>query len=246
MPSPTTTPATIVLVAGAGLGAAAWDLVVPHLEHAGHTVHALTLPGVADRHDEATPQTGLHAHADDLATAIETADLRDVTLVAHSYAGMVTSHALGRLADRLASLVFVAAALPTAGPSLAAQTGEEGMGMIRALADEHGDGWLVPFMPPSLIEQYFGDHDLDADDMAWLQASATPMPLATWTEEASVDPDAWRRVDRTFVVCTGDPGAPPVSDGEDGWTVLQVETGHWPMRTAPAELAARVLAAISS
>ena len=51
--------------------------VVPLLERAGHTVHALTLTGLRPDDDEATVATAnLDTHADDVLRLLDRADLR--------------------------------------------------------------------------------------------------------------------------------------------------------------------------
>jgi hypothetical protein len=58
---------TFVLVPGAWKGAWAFEAVVPLLERAGHTVHALTLTGLRPDDDNATVATAdLDTHADDV------------------------------------------------------------------------------------------------------------------------------------------------------------------------------------
>jgi len=58
---------TFVLVPGAWKGSWAFEAVVPLLERAGHTVHALTLTGLRPDDDNATvANTNLDTHADDV------------------------------------------------------------------------------------------------------------------------------------------------------------------------------------
>ncbi|WP_444947188.1 hypothetical protein [Micromonospora ureilytica] len=58
--------AALVLVPGAWKGSWAYEAVVPLLERAGHTVHALTLTGLRPDDDNATvAATNLDTHADE-------------------------------------------------------------------------------------------------------------------------------------------------------------------------------------
>ncbi|MEV0274283.1 hypothetical protein AB0H43_36395 [Hamadaea sp. NPDC050747] len=70
--------ANFVLVAGARLGAWAWDDVVPHLRAAGHGVYPVTLSGLAEK--RARP-AGQQTHVQDIVDEVERWDLRDVVLV---------------------------------------------------------------------------------------------------------------------------------------------------------------------
>lgn len=221
----------IVLVAGANLGAWAWERVTPALRAAGHEVTALTLTGFGDRAHLATPGTGLDVHSADIAAAIEVADLRDATLVLHSYAGAPGTVAATRVADRLAGIVYVAGVLPAPGKSVFEAAPPEFEQAVRAYA---GGDWLVPVPRDDVLDVYYGDHGLSAADKAWLRARAVPQPLACFTERVPEDLSAAEKLPRAYVSCAGDPDDPP---DLPGWQRATVATGHWPMVTAPDELA---------
>ncbi|MFD0531462.1 alpha/beta fold hydrolase [Kitasatospora arboriphila] len=91
--------ATFVLVPGGWHGSWAFEAVVPLLERASHTVHPLTLTGLHPHDDPATIATAnLDTHTDDVLRQLERAHLDDVTLVGHSYGGMVITAAADRAA----------------------------------------------------------------------------------------------------------------------------------------------------
>ncbi|HEX6419331.1 MAG TPA: alpha/beta hydrolase, partial [Acidimicrobiales bacterium] len=205
---------------------------------AGHDVHPLTLTGFGDRAHLSSPAVTLGTHVDDIVAAIEVADLRDVVLVAHSYAGVPATVAAARIPDRIARLVLVAGVVPEPGRSIfeSAEPGfEQG---VRHFAEVEGDGWLVPMMSDDLLDAVFGEHGLSDDDKAWLRARATGHPLGCYTEPVPADLSAADALPRTYVACAGDPGDPPIAPGTPGWYVVTIGTGHWPMATAPADLAA--------
>ncbi|MEV4432867.1 alpha/beta hydrolase family protein [Streptomyces sp. NPDC049585] len=111
-----------VLVAGARLGAWAWDEVVPHLRAAGHGAHPLTLSGLAEK--QGVP-AGQQTHVRDIVDEIEGKELRDVVLVGHSYAGTPMSRSTagrssppGRTAVRHGGFWPVAPAAHYAGQGL--------------------------------------------------------------------------------------------------------------------------------
>ena len=72
---------TIVLVPGAWLGSAAWNTVATPLRTAGHTVHALTLPGLGRRANAAAAQVRLADHVADVLDQLSVRNLSDVALV---------------------------------------------------------------------------------------------------------------------------------------------------------------------
>ncbi|MEV2271938.1 alpha/beta fold hydrolase [Nonomuraea africana] len=221
---------TIVLVGGSFLGAWAWERVTPVLTAAGHDVHPLTLTGFGERAHLASATTTLTTHATDIAAAIEVAGLRDVVLVAHSYAGAPATIAANRIADRIARIVYLAAVLPQAGKTLfdIAPPGVE-----EAIMQTVEDG-RIPVMSDEVIDANFGEHGLTAEDREWLRARGVGQPINTYRDPAPADLGAVEGLPRTFIACLGDLGDPPHLPGHD---LVTIDTGHWPMITKPVELA---------
>ncbi|MET9815061.1 alpha/beta fold hydrolase [Streptomyces sp. NPDC006355] len=89
-----------VLVAGAWLGAWAWDEVAAGLRGAGHDVHALTLSGLAEKQGVAA---GLETHVRDIVDEVERLGPREVALVGHSYAGIPVGLAAERIGEPAAA-----------------------------------------------------------------------------------------------------------------------------------------------
>lgn len=222
---------TIVLVGGSFLGAWAWERVTPVLVAAGHDVHPLTLTGFGDRAHLATEATGLTLHATDIAAAIETANLRDVVLVAHSYGAAPATIAASRVADRVRAVVYVAGVLPEPGKTLFELVPSYVEEAIMASVDAF-DGWQIPVMSDAELDAFFGDHGLTAADRAWLRARGAAQPIATYREAAPADLSGVAALHRTYIACSGD--EPPSVPGMD---VVPLASGHWPMITRPLELA---------
>ncbi|MBX9361668.1 alpha/beta fold hydrolase [Streptomyces sp. WAC04114] len=220
-----------VLVAGAWLGAWAWDEVAAELRGAGHDVHALTLSGLAERRD-ARP-AGQQAHVRDIVEEVERLGLRDVVLVGHSYAGVPVGQAAERIGDRLRRVVFVDANVPVDGESFLSGWPSE---HVRRTIDEQGGYW-----PPLAPEEYAGQ-GLTDEQIARI-VGATPHPGATLTEPAVLDRPLGE-LPATYVKCLldGDEPMPAVAAllGSDSWELVELDTGHWPMFSQPGALA-RVL-----
>ena len=73
--------ATFILVPGAWHGSWAFEAVVPRLERAGHTVHALTLTGLRPDDDVATvASANLDTHAADVVSLLDRARVTDARL----------------------------------------------------------------------------------------------------------------------------------------------------------------------
>jgi pimeloyl-ACP methyl ester carboxylesterase len=227
--------AEFVLVAGAWLGASAWDDVVAPLRAAGHGAHALTLSGLGDK--RGVP-AGQQTHVQDIVDEVERRDLRDVVLVGHSYSGIPVGQAAARIGDRLTTVVFVDAEVPVDGGSFASGWWQ-GQEAFEAQLTENGGYW-----PP------IGTADLDGqgltdEQVARLIEGSVPHPGATLTEPAVLTRPLGE-LPATYIKCLLDGPEPndTVAEllGNDNWRLVTMDTGHWPMFSQPTELA-RILAA---
>lgn len=230
-----------VLVAGAWLGAAAWDEVAAELRTAlrttgegDHEVHALTLSGLAEKQGVAA---GQQTHVTDIVDAIDGLGLRDVVLVGHSYAGIPVGQAAERIGARLNRVVFVDANVPTHNGSFVSAWPDGRAAVESSIAANNG------FWPPQQAADYEGQ-GLTPEQIARLLAGSTPHPGATLTEPAVLT-HPLAELPATYVKCLLD-GAEPhpdvaelLSTGPD-WQLVTLDTGHWPMFSAPSALA-RVL-----
>ncbi|GHH00526.1 alpha/beta fold hydrolase [Streptomyces lanatus] len=219
-----------VLVAGAWLGAWAWDDVAAELRAAGHDVHPLTLTGLAERQGESA---GQQTHVRDIVDEVERLDLRDVVLVGHSYAGVPVGQAAEQIGDRLTRLVFVDAIVPEDGES--ALSGWPSDEVRQAIAE-------TGFWPPLTAEDCAGQ-GLTDEQIARFVTGSTPHPGATATEPAVLTGELGE-LPGTYVKCLLDGEEPWGAAAEllksDRWKLVNMDTGHWPMFSQPRELA-RVL-----
>ena len=136
-------PKTFVLVPGAWHGAWAYRDTEALLRAKGHSVFCVTLTGLAERAHLLSKDVGLATHVDDVARLIEVEDLHDVTLVGHSYAGMVITGAAGKIGSRLHRLVYLDAFVPSSGQSMLDLMNPKFAVSWRARAAKNGDGWRV-------------------------------------------------------------------------------------------------------
>ncbi|RKT16534.1 pimeloyl-ACP methyl ester carboxylesterase [Streptomyces sp. 1114.5] len=221
--------ANFVLVAGAWLGSWAWSEVVPQLRAAGHGVHPLTLSGLAEKRGA---PAGQQVHVADIVAEVERLGLREVVLVGHSYSGIPVGQAAERIGDRLARLVLVDANVPVVGQSFADQMPEPAA--LRAELVAHG-GWWPPLPPAE-----FAGQGLTAGQIARITAGATPHPGPSLTEPA-VSAGPLSALPAVYVKCLLDWPEPPPGvaalAAAGHWQLVELDTGHWPMFSQPAELA---------
>jgi pimeloyl-ACP methyl ester carboxylesterase len=224
-----------VLVHGAWHGGWHWEDIVPRLHAAGLRAHAPTLTGLAERAGEATPETGIAAHVEDVVRVIEQEDLRDVTLVGHSYGGMIVTGVASRCQERLKTVVYLDAFVPRDGQSAGDLLGEEFVAGAHAAAEAAGTPSLLP--PLFTVEQATGWTGARAEAHA---ARLTPQPIATMTDTV-VAPKRWS-AERLFVYCNALPLGIVETHAEaarasDEWRYAEMPCPHDAVRTMPAAVA---------
>src|SRR5258708_12993874 len=93
--------ATIVLAHGAWSAAWAWKKMRPLFKAAGHEFFSATYTGLGERAHLAHPNIDLDTHIRDVTAVLEFEDLEDVTLLGHSYGGMVATRVPDKMAGPL-------------------------------------------------------------------------------------------------------------------------------------------------
>lgn len=243
--------ATFVLVPGAWLGAWAWEDTVRALRERGHTALPMTLTGLAEHAAQGGPQTGLDTHIADITEFVERNDLRDVTLVAHSYAAAPVTGAAGRLDNRLERVIYVDSAPFAEGMCMLDLMPPQAADQLRRQVAASGDGWRLRMPPFEVLGLSSNLDGLDAGRRDVLSARATPQPFGTYTQPLTGPAELSPGVDRVLVAChdfTGllDAGVPMLAFvNQPPWRRFDLPTGHWPMLSAPAELAGILDAAVS-
>lgn len=200
---------TFVLVHGACHAGWSWRPVAEQLRASGHAVYAPTLPGLNTGDQRA--DIHLADTVDYLVDYVERADLRDVTLVGHSWGGFPVSGAAVRLATRISRLVYWSAFVPHSGETLIDLCPPLYGEMFRASAAASTDNSVMfPF------EVFCGAFMQDASPET--QKLVFPLlerqPFHTMNE--SLDLDEWERLQlpSSYVLSKDDLALPP---GEFAW-----------------------------
>ncbi|MEI8413101.1 MULTISPECIES: alpha/beta fold hydrolase [unclassified Kribbella] len=235
---------TFVLITGAWHGGWAWRPVAEQLRAAGRQVLTPTLPGLRDGEDP-TPYT-LSDVIDSVVELVEGEDLRDVTLVGHSWGGYVIAGAAPRLAARLRKLVFWSAFVPAEGRSVYDEVPPNYQALFDGQAAASGNHtvampfevWQAAFMP-----------DASEDVQRMVHSLLLPQPMQYFTETVvPLDLDTLG-VPVAYLLGEDDVALPP---GEYGWTRFAERLGVAPIPTPgtheacftrPAELAESFLKA---
>jgi pimeloyl-ACP methyl ester carboxylesterase len=229
-----------VLIHGAFAGGWVWGPLAERLHALGHTTEAPDLPG-GGRDPTPVAEVTLDAYAQRICDAMSASSEPSV-LVGHSMGGMAITQAAPRCADRIASMIYVAAFLPQEGESLIALTQlPEGEGdQVQANLVVEGDP-PVATMPAEASRAATYAHCSD-ERAAWAIASRTPQPVFPFTEPLRLDGFDFDGISRAYVYCSDDRAIPPplqrrmiAAAGCD--PVIELDTDHVPQLSRTEELA---------
>jgi len=221
---------SVVIVHGAFADGSDWAKVIPLLQREGVRVTAVQNP--------------LSSLADDVAAARRAIDAQPgkVVLVGHSWGGTVITEAGN--ADKVASLVYVAAFAPAAGQNTA-QQGEgypapSGLAFLRPDAQ----GWLS--LTPEGMRDHFAQ-DLPASTTAVMAATQGPIQAKAFEQPVGANP-AWKTKPSWYLLATSDhmiaPEAQAAMAQRAGAKVTKVASSHVPQQSQPEAVAKVILDAV--
>ena len=181
---------TFVLVHGAWGGSWGWKDFARLLRAEGHDVYTPSLTGQGERVHLGGAGVNLTTHILDVENTIRYEDLTDITLVGHSYGGMVVTGVADRVPDLITHLVYVDAFLPRDGQSCFDLGGAGGP--ERAVIE---DGWKV--MPMARPQA-------ETPQAAARARKVVPQPLGTLEEKVRLSvPLEEQPFSRTYVKAAG-------------------------------------------
>lgn len=246
--------ATFVLVPGFWLGGWAWRQVANPLRAAGHEVYPITLTGLGERVHLGGPQVNLDTHLADVMNTITFEDLHDVLLVGHSYAGTVVNGVADRMPERIAKRIYVdTAPLPDGFAQVDFGSPEDNKA-DEAIVNEVGDGWRLPLPPWEKLDHGVNLKGLGENERALMRSRATDMPFGAARQALHLHNPARAQIPNLAIWCTfsshqvremiatGNPTFGELAGAN--WQFVDLPTGHWPMFSRPADLAALLLAAV--
>ncbi|MGW9042309.1 alpha/beta fold hydrolase [Streptomyces lydicus] len=218
--------ANVVLVHGAWSDGSVWQAVIADLQEKGHHALAVQLP--------------LTSPADDIACTrrqIATVD-GPVTLVGHSYGGVVISGA-AQENDQVTGLVFVAAYAPDEAETIATLSARGAATRGRAAIRFSEDGWTT--LDPDLFGDALGA-DLPAATTRVLAAVQKPTHGACFASPSGRG--AWHYLPCAYVLSADDrildPGLQRWFAERTGATVTELRSSHLSPVSHPAEVAGAI------
>ena len=224
--------ATFVLVHGAWHGAWCWRRVARLLTRAGHDVFTPTLTGLAERSHLLNPDINLDTHILDIVNEMKWQELSGVTLLGHSYGGMVISGVAEKMEKAIASLVMLDAFMPEDGESVLdiypPAMREPVLAAVRSGATT---------MPPRAAALF----KVNEKDRAWVDAQCTPQPIQCWLQKLKLTGARERIAKKTYIRAAGyqspyfDAGL--ATARQRGYRTYEVPCGHDVMLDMPERLA---------
>ncbi|MFJ5880712.1 alpha/beta fold hydrolase [Kitasatospora cineracea] len=219
----------VLLIGGLWLDGSAWDAVLPALAERGHRPVPLTLPGQGDGRSSATL-------AEQLAAVVAAVDAAagEPLLVAHSAACTLGWMAVDARPQGVAGLVLVDG-FPHADGQVYAEWFPPRDGVVAF------PGW-EPFEGPSSA-------DLDEELRARIAANAVPVPADVVLAPVRLTDERRYGVPVTMLCAEASPedvrgwvaaGAAPEVSRMERIEYVDLDAGHWPMFSRPAELAALI------
>jgi pimeloyl-ACP methyl ester carboxylesterase len=180
---------------------------------------------------------------------IEGEDLRDTVLVGHSFAGMVVTGAAERVPSRIAQLVYVDSGPFPDGTAFLDTMSAPARELTERLIEGQGEGWRWPMPSWDELEKVMEASlaGLGERERAAMRAGAVPQPSATLTQPLRRRQPDGAPVPKVLVSSSfplaqvrqmiegGHPWFRELAGPE--WRFVEVPTGHWPMFSAPEELA---------
>lgn len=227
----------VILVPGLWLDASSWDPVIPALEKAGHSVRALTLPGVGAPAEESSA-IGIQDWVDAVVAEVD-ALAGPVVLVGHSGGGNVVWAAAEARPDLVRRVVFVDTVPPPPGGEISEFEVVDGVIPF--------PGW-ESFDEPDVA-------DLDAATRDLWAGRTSSVPARVPTDAVVLDGTARRGVPVTILSGGMDDAAfraaiaqwgpyaaefEAIADAE----VVSLGSGHWPQFSQPENLSRELVAAI--
>jgi pimeloyl-ACP methyl ester carboxylesterase len=214
---------TIVLIPSVLLGPATWESTAQALERRGRRVRVPSLQGVAN-----APEPYWPAGVDAIA---EAAGDEPVILVPHSNSGLFVPSATAALGERVRGVVFVDAALPSAG-AYAHRDFLDGL--------TGPDGRLPPWTSwwdESAIAPMFPDDEVRSR----VEAEQMRLPVAYY-DHLPPAPDDWVPSSPCAYIWFGEPyDVAAERAAADGWPTKQVPGRHLHMLADPEAVASAVL-----
>ena len=235
--------AIFVLVHGAWHSGRELEPVAALLRAKGHEGFTPTVKGNGP-YDCKT--TGLDEAIQSMEEFLVENDLRDATLVGHSYGGMIITAMADRARERIRRLIYWNAFVPNDGECVNDMLPASYVALFVAIAAQRGDGAVV--LPFSIWQQAF-INDADPDTATRAYQSLNPHPIRTLSDRISLRTNPHQMdVPKSYINCTEDVSLPRdrcwhphLSSKLGSFFLVQTPGSHELCFSNPARLAQAIL-----
>ncbi|UII21393.1 alpha/beta hydrolase [Fulvivirga ligni] len=198
-----------LLVHGAWHPEGSWTKIIVGLKIYGHEVYTVQLPGLGT---DRTPlnQVTLASHV----SAVTNKLLEigpDVTLVGHSYGGVVISQAAENLSSYINKVVYVSAFMLQNGESLLDIAMNDANSVVTKNIMITGDS---VYIPAQFYDEAFYNYGLDSEnrnlqaDVLFIKTLLVPQPLSTFVTPVSLS-SAYYNLEKVYISCLQDHAITP-------------------------------------
>lgn len=186
--------ANYVLVHGGWHGGWCWREVENVLRTQGHSVFSPTMTGLGERSHLIDSVKGPDTHVTDIVNVIRWNELNEVVLVGHSYGGMIITGVSTQIPERIKTLAYLDAFVPTqSGQSASDLSIASRAGEIARAAEGH------KHVPPNGFERWTSS----TEKQDWLRRMTTAHPRPCFGEGVSAITDpSTQDLTRLYILCT--------------------------------------------
>lgn len=228
---------TFILVHGAWVGEWSYEPIIPLLEAEGHTALAVSLTGFGKKRDLHGPHVSILDHVRDVVEFVESRDLKEITLVGHSYGGGVITGAWDLLRDRVIEVFYIDAGTPGDGEShFDSMSRYDDTGQTTAvLGDAIASGKQFRSFPIEALRQR------DPEKAAYMEDKVMPFPMKCTTtplhfQNGPLPTD----IPKTFILCTKNQSyhmnQAKAIRADESWRYFELDTHHDAMWEDPEGL----------
>jgi pimeloyl-ACP methyl ester carboxylesterase len=223
-----------VLIHGSYQGGWIWQTVANRLRAEGHQVYAPTLDGCAERSGSLRPGITVESHAAEVAQLLFYENLHDVVLVGTSSGGMVMARTAETARERIGRLLYADA--------LALRHGEKVSDIVGQPSSITNDLALGPSREDAAGRLFV---NLEPDVRDFAVERVTLHPIAVHKQAVQLDSFWSQDWDASVLYCRRAPNPGEAHQRRCAETLgarwHELDTGHYPMLSAPDELTQLIL-----
>ena len=227
---------TYLLIHGASHGAWCWEKLITLLKEKGYKAYALDLPGSGS---DPTPRKDLtlQSYIDAVGDFITSNNLKNITLVGHSLAGIILPNICLEHSDRIKEVIFLAALVLNKGECALDLIPVERQGVYIEMAKDSPDNTFITDKEGAK-KRFFSD--IKDEEAEYYYSKLTRQSLNVYLEPTNITPSFNKNVIVRYILCTEDKTLPAslcsACSKKLNVKYETLSTGHDPMLSAPVEL----------